>query len=330
MSEKIVQIDDLEGSDYDLYYENKYEGEYFTGTAISDEDGVHTEWTFVNGNGHGRWFSVFPNGQLFEETILDDGEVISDREWNREGQLLYRFDSEPLLEQKFDANGQLLEERTEEHYWKFYDNGTKHEDYDYVSSQATIFDDSGVWSVKGTLEKIHDRYWDNTLHAMTFNDDHWSSNYLSILKANYEDMYPYFLEWLKNRSEIRSEIICSLIENEDLRFKYDGLYLARGYRILEAIPLIEKQLIYLEHSRDPMSGAHLSRTVLDDFKKVCQKMIVLKLASEKESFSDMDVKEALNISTGRTITLLSNMTKKGELQRISKGKYRLNPESSKW
>ena len=330
MSEQIVQIDDLEGSDYDLYYENKYEGEYFTGTAISDDDGVHTEWTFVNGNGHGRWFSVFPNGQLFEETILDDGEVISDREWNREGQLLYRFDSEPLLEQKFNSNGQLLEERTEEHYWKFYDNGTKHEDYDYVSSQATIFDDSGVWIVKGTLEKIHDRYWDNTLHAMTFNDDHWSSNYLSILKANYEDMYPYFLEWLKNRSKIRSEIICSLIENEDLRFKYDGLYLAREYRILDAIPLIEKQLINLEHSRDPMSGAHLSRTVLDDFKRLSQEMIVLKLASENESFSDMDVKEALNISTGRTIVLLSNMTKKGELQRISKGKYRLNPESSKW
>jgi predicted transcriptional regulator of viral defense system len=56
-------------------------------------------------------------------------------------------------------------------------------------------------------------------------------------------------------------------------------------------------------------------------------MIVLKLASEKESFSDMDVQEALNLSTGRTIILLSNMTKKGELQRISKGKYRLNPES---
>ena len=327
MSEKIVQIDDLEGSDYDLYYENKYEGEYFTGTAISDDNGVHTEWTFVNGNGHGRWFSVFPNGQLFEETILDDGEVISDREWNREGQLLYRFDSEPLLEQKFDANGQLLEERTEEHYWKFYDNGIKHEDYDYVSSQATIFDDSGVWIVKGKLEKIHDRYWDNTLHAMTFNDDHWSSDYLSILKMDYEDMLPYFHEWLKNKSEIRSEIICSLIENEDLRFKYDGLYLAREYRILDAIPLIEKQLINLEHSRDPMSGAHLSRTVLDDFKRLSQEMIVLKLASENESFSDMDVKEALNISTGRTIVLLSNMTKKGKLQRISKGKYRLNPES---
>ena len=327
MSEKIVQIDDLEGSDYDLYYENKYEGEYFTGTAISDEDGVHTEWTFVNGNGHGRWFSVFPNGQLNEEVFLDDGEVISERIWNREGQLLYRYDSEPLLEQEFDADGHLLKERTEEHYWKFndngqllveetkehkwtfYANGTKHEDYDYVSSQATVFDDSGFWIVKGKLKRINDRYWSKTIDSMTFNDDYWSGNYLSILKADYEDKYPYFLEWLKNKSEIRSEIICSLIENEDLRFEYDGMNLAREYRILDAIPAIEKQLTIKEFP--------------PDFKRLSQEMIVLKLASEKESFSNMDVQEALNLSTGRTIGLLSNLTKKGQLQRISKGKYRL-------
>ena len=76
-----------------------------------------------------------------------------------------------------------------------------------------------------------------------------------------------------------------------------------------------------------MPGVNPARIVLDDFKRLSQEMIVLKLASENESFSDIDVNEALNISTGRTIVLLSNMTKKGELQRISKGKYRLNPES---
>ena len=144
---------------------------------------------------------------------------------------------------------------------------------------------------------------------MTFNHDRWSSNYLSILKADYEDKYPYFLEWLKNRSEIRAEIICSLIENEDLRFEYDGMNLAREYRILDAIPAIEKQLTIKEFP--------------PDFKRLSQEMIVLKLASEKESFSNMDVQEALNLSTGRTIGLLSNLTKKGQLQRISKGKYRL-------
>ena len=145
---------------------------------------------------------------------------------------------------------------------------------------------------------------------MTFNDDYWSGNYLSILKADYEDKYPYFLEWLKNKSEIRSEIICSLIENEDLRFEYDGMNLAREYRILDAIPAIEKQLTIKEFP--------------PDFKRLSQEMIVLKLASEKESFSNMDVQEALNLSTGRTIGLLSNLTKKGQLQRISKGRYRLN------
>ena len=330
MSGKIIQIDDLEGSDYDLYYENKYKGEYFTGTAISDEDGVHTEWTFVNGNGHGRWFSVFPNGQLNEEVFLDDGEVISERIWNREGQLLYRYDSEPLLEQEFDADGHLLKERTEEHEWTFYDNGTKHKDYDYVSSQVTVFDDSGVWIVKGILV---DRHWSETLDTMTFNDERWFSNYLSILKADHEENYSYFRMWLKTIPEKRSEIICSLIENEDLRFKYDGMHLAEGYGILDAIPVIEKQLTIKkfppasEHSGDPMSVVYLARLVLDNLKKLSQEEIVLKLASEKESFSDMDVKEALNISTGRAIILLLNMTKKGQLQRISKGKYRLNTKS---
>ena len=58
-----------------------------------------------------------------------------------------------------------------------------------------------------------------------------------------------------------------------------------------------------------------------------QERIVLKLASEKESISNKDVKEALNTTTGCTNVLLSNMTKKGQLQRISKGKYRLYSES---
>lgn len=327
MSNIIVQIKDLELSDYDLYYEAMYEGKPFTGTAISDKDGVHTEWTFVNGNGHGRWFSVFPNGQLNDELFLDDGEVISERIWNREGQLLYRFDSEPLLEQEFDENGHLLNERTKEHRWTFYDNGTKHEDYDYVTSQVTVFDDSGVWSVKGILV---DGYWSRTLDTMTFNDDRWYSNYLSILKADYEDNYPYFLMWLESISEIRSEIICSLIENEDLRFKYDGMNLAREYRILDAIPVVEKQLPIkefppaLKQKGYGMSVGSLARLVLCDLKRLSQEMIVLKLASEKETISNMDIQEALNISTIGTITLLSNMTKKGQLQRISKGKYRLN------
>ena len=63
-----------------------------------------------------------------------------------------------------------------------------------------------------------------------------------VLSFSDEDNYPYFIIWLKKISEIRSEIICSLIENEDLRFKYDGMQLAREYRIKDAIPLIKKQL----------------------------------------------------------------------------------------
>ena len=239
MSKSIVQIDDLELSEYDIYKEAMYEGRPFTGTAISDGDGLHEEWTFVGGNGHGRWFSEYSNGQLCEEVFLDNGEVISEREWNKKGQLIHKMDREPLLDQIFDANGHLLKETTKEHHWTFYANGTRHEDYDYLSSKVTVFDDTGIWIVKGILT---DKYWVLSPEKMTFNDDCWFKNYMSILKADFEDNYPYFIIWLKNISEIRSEIICSLIENEDLHFKYNGIKLAREYRIKDAIPLIEKQL----------------------------------------------------------------------------------------
>ena len=239
MANNIVQIDDLELSEYDIHKEALYEDKPFTGTAISDEDGIHYEWPFVDGNGHGRWFATYSNGQLMEEIFLDHGEVISEREWNKNGQLTHKMDSDPLLDQEFDANGHLLKETTEEHYWTFYDNGTKHGDYNYLTSQVTIFDEAGVWIVKGILT---DKYWVLSPEKMTFNDDCWIKNYLSILKADFEDNYPYFIIWLENIPHIRSEIICSLIENEDLRLKYDGMNLARKYMIKDAIPLIEKQL----------------------------------------------------------------------------------------
>ena len=57
-----------------------------------------------------------------------------------------------------------------------------------------------------------------------------------------------------------------------------------------------------------------------------QEKIVLKLAADKESISNEDVRKALQTSAGCTNVLLSNMTKKGQLHRVSKGKYRLNTE----
>ena len=239
MTEVRVQIEDLELSDYDIYKEAMYEDKPFTGIAVEDDNGIHTEWSFVNGNGHGRWFSVYHDGQLFEETILEYGKVISERTWNKKGQLIHKLDSDPLLDQDFDDKGNLLKEKTDDHFWVFFDNGVKKSDYDYASSSVTEFDRSGAWIVKGRLT---DGYLVLSRENIEFNDEYWIENYISILKNDYEEFYPYFRIWLKDKSYLRTEIICAMIENTDLRLKYDGLLLAREYVVRDAISLIEKQI----------------------------------------------------------------------------------------
>lgn len=53
---------------------------------------------------------------------------------------------------------------------------------------------------------------------------------------------------------------------------------------------------------------------------------VEKLAEEKGTITNKDVRELLSISSGSTNVLLSNMTKKGVLVRISRGTYSLAPK----
>ena len=77
---------------------------------------------------------------------------------------------------------------------------------------------------------------------MDFNDEYWTENYISILKDDYEEFYPFFRTWLKDKKGLQKQIICTLIENTDLRLKYDGMLLAREYGIKSAVPLIEKQV----------------------------------------------------------------------------------------
>ena len=34
---------------------------------------------------------------------------------------------------------------------------------------------------------------------MDFNDEYWTENYISILKDGYEEFYPFFRTWLKDK-----------------------------------------------------------------------------------------------------------------------------------
>ena len=239
MANKQIPLDDLELSEIDIYKDALYDGEPFTGTAVDDDKGIHTEWTFVDGNGHGRWFSVYPDGQLQEEIMLDHGAMISERIWNKSGMLIHKADSSPMLDQDFNNSGILIKEKTDEHLRLFFNDGVKQADYDYLASSVTVFGHSGEWIVKG---KLTDSYFVLSRDKMDFNDEYWTENYISILKDDYEEFYPYFRIWLKDKTGLHEKIIFSLIENKDLRIKYDGVLLAREYGLKSAVPLIKKQI----------------------------------------------------------------------------------------
>ena len=239
MANEQIPLDDLELSEIDIYKDAMYEGKPFTGTAVDDYKGIHTEWPFVDGNGHGRWFSVYSDGQLQEEIMLDHGEMISERTWNKAGCLIHKADSSPFLEQDFNDEGILIKERTADYLRLFFNDGVKQSVYDYLSSSVIIFAHSEVWIVKG---KLKDKYFILARENMDFNDEYWTENYISILKDDYEEFYPFFRTWLKDKKGLQKQIICTLIENTDLRLKYDGMLLAREYGIKSAVPLIEKQV----------------------------------------------------------------------------------------
>lgn len=271
MINETILIDDLDLSEYSIYKEAMYQGKPFTGTAIEDENDVYSEWSFVNGNGHGRWYSVLSNGQLIDETFLNNGEVISERIWNRSGRLIHIMDSEPFLVQDFDDDGNLLKEETKEHLWIFYDNGIKQADYDYTSSSVIEYDYSGVWIVKG---KLTNGYFVLSRNKMTFNDDYWTQNYISILlNGSFQETYPFFLIWLKEKTLMQSEIVCAMIKNEDLRLKYNAIGLAGRYGIKEAVPLIEKQVSIkqvpppTENTSYGMSVGEIAKKVLRELRK---------------------------------------------------------------
>ena len=239
MANERIPLDDLELSEIDIYKDALYEGKPFTGTAVDDDKGIHTEWPFVDGNGHGRWFSVYPDGQLQEEIMLDHGEMISERTWNKAGCLIHKADNSPFLEQNFNDKGILINEKTDDYLRLFFSDGVKQSVYDYLSSSVIIFAHSEVWIVKG---KLKDKYFILARENMDFNDEYWTENYISILKDDYEEFYPFFRTWLKDKKGLQKQIVCTLIENTDLRLKYDGMLLAREYGIKSAVPLIEKQV----------------------------------------------------------------------------------------
>ncbi|MBR4240938.1 MAG: hypothetical protein IKR97_01825 [Eubacterium sp.] len=273
MEEKKISFDDLETSDWDIFQEATLDGKPFTGVAVDDYNGVHSEYHYVNGNGHGRCFSVFDNGQLQEEIILNHGETLSERTWTKEGLLIELYDKEPLLRQEFNEKGILLTEEKDEYLHIFRNNGKMLAEYDFKSNRGVYYDWEEVWTVKFVIK---DRRFILSREYMTFNEERWEQCYRDILCNDYRELLPLFLKWLEDENmpyEKRSKIICSMISDEELHIKYEGICLARDYSVKEAIPLIDSEK---NNRKTPTpfqdmsygySVGYLAKTVLKDMKQ---------------------------------------------------------------
>ena len=248
-----VGFDEIETSEEDIYHDAVYDGEPFTGIAVEDDDGIHSEYEYIDGLAHGKWISSYSNGIRRSETILNMGEIVSDRVWSEDGKLTYEFEASPLIERQFFENGRVKYYKDDKGYTFFLSNGEILRQYNYSDKYMTIFDPSGAWLVK------HHSDGNNTLlmdvKYLEFNDDellkHWNqwlidNINMELYAGGYPDVYPYFVRWIGNmlddgKMNTVEEIIITMIKHDYLAIRYEGITLAKKHKLKSALPYIIKE-----------------------------------------------------------------------------------------
>lgn len=246
-----VDLNDLEfeNEEYTIYEGVTYRGKPFTGVASKQGKDSYTEWRFVNGKADGRWFEQWNDGQLRGETILEMGVELEDRLWNKEGVLLRNNRREPLLKQVFFGDGSLEYEETAEYQRQWDRSGRLRRDYTYANGFELRYSFDGTWYVKYLVEPGCTIC--RSRDSVIFNEEYLIEHYLDCLHEDYRGFRRDFETWLpkvpKDNEPFKpsaklSAIICGMIASDDLHIKYDGLNKAWQFRVMEAIPLIKKQL----------------------------------------------------------------------------------------
>lgn len=251
MEEKVL-IDDLETSEEDIFIDVTYKGLPFSGIAYDDTEDVHCEWSYLNGFGHGRGFSVYKKtGHLQEEFFLDKGQTIEETIWYENGIKREYYRKNPFSVQRWNADGVLLREANEEQDKKWYPS-SKLKSVFIKKKEYTRYDESGEWLVKIKSEY---EYVVLSEKEMSFNHVYIENHYMDLLQDH--DFYKYFIIWLHRLERNKlAEAICNLIKSDILWHKYDGINLAKKYKIHEAIPYIKLELNNNEipPSPDPNMG----------------------------------------------------------------------------
>lgn len=90
----LIDMSELETLDYDMFQDVRYKGKPFTGKAYEKTEHFYTECSYLNGLAHGKYITIYKNGNKQEELELCNGEQIGDaytwfdngqmKEWNND------------------------------------------------------------------------------------------------------------------------------------------------------------------------------------------------------------------------------------------------------
>ena len=232
---------DLEFQDEELAPERGalYEGKPLTGVVMIDRNGRHAEWTYIDGKADGRWFELFPNGSLYEEMFMSDGEEVTTTRWYEDGSLGYRYTSEPYYEVCWYKNGQMRFERSNDVRRSWDENGALREEYDSESKQCTFFTPDDTWYMRVRTENTRSIVL--SPERITFNEEYLQEGFRQILEADIE-ILPKLLIWFNHRSASDQErITAELLRSENLQVKFEGLILVQRHRMTGLIPLVKEQ-----------------------------------------------------------------------------------------
>jgi hypothetical protein len=231
---KKILIDDLDTSDENIFFDVKYKGIAFTGIAYDFRENFHSEYSYKNGLGQGRCFSVYSNGRLSEEFFLENGEELEGTSWYETGVKKEYYKKTPYLKQYWNKENVLILEENDECIKHWYHNGSlksmleKKKEYIYYGCD-------GEFAVKINTKED---YFVMDKNKMTFNMSYINKHYMDLLQDH--DFYGYFVIWLSDlRKNKQGEIICNMIKSDILWQKYDGIDLAVKYKIYDAIPYIK-------------------------------------------------------------------------------------------
>lgn len=239
-SNKTVQINDLESLDDELMEEVTYHGALFTGTAVYENERVKEEYHFLDGKAHGRWTMESRSGQLLEESFYENGKLQRQQAWTKEGILHLRYQTEPLSHEEFYPDGSIQYHRTDDGLKKYYQNGQPLEVFEYAAKLAVFYDKSGTWLLRHQTEGK--QYVVISREKITFHDEALRQSWLVLLEEAFDEFAPYIALWLEELSLTeRADIVCAMIASDNLWIKEKGIRLAEQHKIVQALPLLEKE-----------------------------------------------------------------------------------------